>query len=819
MLSTAPTSQTSPEELVFSYLEDNPDSSLASVVDMKHQRKKLEMVAEDILQNFLEPKTYNCEPARTFLREILAGIVLEMTIQSCSKPEFINEWIVYLLEDGEPEFMNAIDAGVGSATGSGATTVDSANAREMEKGHRKRLSRAEEAMEEAMLEARRLSQLIAEEEAKKSEGQHSLIENTSIELPDNQGSSILAQSLAAASIAAPNSSSPRDKPLDSAQGQSAQPAQSTAALASASTFTSFDQIVPLNKPTALHAEQISPTQKSEPSPMTLHNANISIFDDTVASDKSVLRGKPSIDYLIQIEPVLSAHPGWMIVRKYADFETLHEVLRKISTISGAGGFVLKHSELPGWKGQTKPAVSAALEGYLIDALRYQQLAESEKMKKFLEKDQAAGSGSPSAGGKGGFWPKPAAFETMGKGMLDALSSAPKGAAEGGKALFGGVSGVLGGVASLGQKRPTTGSSMGTGKPRNSSSISLPRTDSTPLESSGHRKGRESQDGLRNEPPVVPHSTNTPPVESRIGAAYPGVDRGNPHKSSGRASPPLRTSLNREPSKSSFSQAVLDTPLPWVPGEIEEILNLPPLPPPPSDIRDDYDPVVQTFIHPKESFTTSRLSISTTTSSHSPSPPSPSLTPTPSTTSADTHPTPIPELAPKPTPPRTPSTPLTEEETQITIELLFAIITSLYTLSSAWNIRRTLLTAAKTFLLRPGNPNLEAIRQLLQDSVIEANTSDTGIAGYIRKVRENCLPTEEERKGWPGEMTGVEKERLRARARKLLVERGMPRALVGVMGQAASREALGRVFDCLQVEEVRRAFVFSMLLQGLRAMTQ
>lgn len=156
---------------------------------------------------------------------------------------------------------------------------------------------------------------------------------------------------------------------------------------------------------------------------------------------------------------------------------------------------------------------------------------------------------------------------------------------------------------------------------------------------------------------------------------------------------------------------------------------------------------------------------------------------------------------------------------MTIELLFAVINELYTLSSAWLIRRTLLNAAKSFLLRPGNPNLEAIRLLLQDSIIDANTSDEGLAANILKIRENALPTEEELKAWPKEMTAEEKEKLRVKARGLLVNKGMPQALTSVMGAAASGEALGRVFDCLQVDEVARGLIFALLLQGVRAATQ
>ena len=72
---------------------------------------------------------------------------------------------------------------------------------------------------------------------------------------------------------------------------------------------------------------------------------------------------------------------------------------------------------------------------------------------------------------------------------------------------------------------------------------------------------------------------------------------------------------------------------------------------------------------------------------------------------------------------------------------------LYTLSSAWQFRRTLLAAAKTYLLRPGNPQLESIREMLQESTLDNNLSDTGIAGHIYKLRENALPTEEETKAW------------------------------------------------------------------------
>jgi len=163
-------------------------------------------------------------------------------------------------------------------------------------------------------------------------------------------------------------------------------------------------------------------------------------------------------------------------------------------------------------------------------------------------------------------------------------------------------------------------------------------------------------------------------------------------------------------------------------------------------------------------------------------------------------------------------PLSTQEAVITTELLFAVITSLYALSSAWNFRRTLLTAAKTFLLRPGNPQLESIRIFLQTSMLDAHTSDAGIAAHLYKLRENVLPTEEELQRWPKERDEKQKEELRIKARKLFVQ-GMPQALTSVMGAAASGEALGKVFDSLQVHHVEKAVVFALVLQGVKAVVQ
>ena len=764
-------------EAIHLYLEANPDSNLANVVNIDQQQRKLTAVAEDILHTFLDTKAYDCDPVKAFLREILSSLILESTIRSCSKPEWINGWIVYLLEEGEPEIMNAIDAGVGSApvqeikNAAAQRTLnnDSLNRSSLlespsekkraDANHKRKVSRAEEAMEEAMSEAKRLSELIASEDAKRerrSEDTTSSGNTTGANAtPTSSQSDLLAIG------------HKTHQPEEVGSATSADH-DSKAVATGGSNFTTFDQILAADP--------------SLPKPLTLHNARVSIFDDALPDDKSLLRSKPNIDYLIQIEPASAQHTGWMIARKYADFETLHEVLRRISVISGVPEFTHKYTAIPGWKNKTKPVFRTDLETYLRVSLSHDRLAESEGMKRFLEKDQGRASSATNKGPLG--FPTPAAFETMGKGMLDILTSAPKGAAGGGKALLDGVSGVF-----AGQKKATS-----PGRPslssRSGSVSSVNRPQIEEISTSGNSSTKHShlsQDVLQSSSHISREKMNVPPLPKRPEVVESEMSRED-------------TLPGRSPNESKQEPVK------------EATLNLPPLP---SEISDDYSSLAES---PRTSETFNDITVyhsSNTTASQIAQ--SPSRYPMHSTLlkSSNTGDADTPKVI---RPNREPPHPLTEQETRVAVELFFAVINSLYTLSSAWNIRKTLLNAAKTFLLRPGNPSLEAIRILIQDTVIGANTSDAGIASHLLKLRENSLPTEKELKTWPAEMSDEEKERLRKKARKLLVEKGMPQALTSVMGAYASGEALGRVFDALQVENVGRGLIFAVLLQGVRGVT-
>lgn len=791
--STSSNSNKTASEVVYEYLAANPDSSLANVLNDKQQQRKFQLAAEDLLQNFLDKSVYNCGPARTFLKQMMAGVVLESSLKTCSKPEWINGWLVYLLEEGEPELMEAIDAGMGMTAADGidgnvgnislAKTTPAPTETRVKKTedrrHKKRLSRAEEAMEEAMEEAKRLSRLIAEEDAKRVSTAENLgvADSTSpnpkpAELPSNGTANGTTNGAKTAPI---TPSSVNDFP-------SPKTPNSTTSRAS---FTNFDQIV-------------SQTSQGK-SPLTLHNATITIYDDSAPNDKGKIRSKPTTEYMLQIEPESSQHPGWMIPRKYADFESLHEVLRRIAAVSGVTAFTEQHSSLPHWKGHTKSSFRGELERYLRDACWYQPLAESEGMRRFLERDRGYSNDEKKGGFAGIGWSAPLAFETMGKGVIDALASAPKGAAEGGKAVFGGVTGVINNIGSLGNpKKVASSTSIGAIAAGRASMSNLSRMDSN-SSINGIRAARSSEDSLRVTSPIVATQPSVMPQMERRPSYNSIAESENEAPINSRVSFSARSSISgrgsrsasREPSQGP-SISKLTSP---ARGLNYEELNLPP---PPSDITDDY--VSQVPGTP--------TSVST----------APSVVQSPQRNSLHFTHRPL-SQSQAPTPkPRKESPPLSIQETNVAVELIFAVINELYTLSSAWNIRRTLLNAAKTFLLRPGNPSLISIQSLIQDSVIASNTSDAGIASHLRKLRENAVPTEEELKSWPPEMTMEEKERLRIKARKLLVERGVPAALTGVMGQAATTEAMGRVFDCLQVEEVARGLICGILLQGVRAVT-
>ncbi|WAO89613.1 PXA domain-containing protein [Fusarium falciforme] len=807
-----PDSSMTAADAVYNYLAANPDCHLANLLNQRQQAAKFKMVAEDLL-GFLDRNAYNCDPARVFLREILANSVLEKTLQTCSQADWINGWIVYLLEAGEPDLNQAIDVGMQrgpEATAAtnvfadldgnvgnvgiakpGRSSLENERARRKEPlGHKKKLSKAEEEMDDAMEEMKRMNQMIAEEDARRKRESVNSVKGSSTTSNANKRlsttgeqsprstaygerslpSATSTEGFSTKSDIAPTPITPRS-PMDSSSPESSPKGSE------GTRFTSFDQIVPPGQDN----EEDEPPKKA---PLTLHNASITLHDDATG-DKSRIRTKPTWDYWVQVEPSVAGYAGWMIVRRYNDFETLHEILRRIANISGATAFTELHKDLPDWKVHTRESLRGELERYLRDACWYQSLAESEGMKRFLEKSK----GHTHSESKSGF-----GWESMGKGMLDVLTTAPKGAMEGGKTLVGGVTGVFGNFPGLSRK--TTSQSVDLTSHSSRLSISTPPTRIDGMRSPA-RSARDSMDSQRSSV-VSTQPGKMPPMERR--PSYQSQSESDPElrmsradrKETGSASASARPS--REHSRAP-SLAQLRSPS-------SASLDFTKLPPPPDQIADDYgSPEGNGDMQDKMNDSILNQQHGRKGSQQIPTPP-------PSVSGGK-------RLSLKPA---RQYAQLSEPETRVAVELLFAVINEMYTLSSAWNIRRTLLTAAKSFLLRPGNPSLLTVQSLIQKSVIDANTSDAGLAHQLRKIRENMMPTEQELAAWPAELTADEKEKLRVKARRLLIQSGLPAALMGVMGQAATGEALGRVFDCLQIEEVARGLLFGLILQVVRIVT-
>ncbi|KAF7170464.1 hypothetical protein CNMCM5623_002908 [Aspergillus felis] len=739
-----------PEDAVKRYLDLHPESSLASILSEQQQRLKLRMVADDILSSFLEPGAYACSVLREFLREILAGVVLESAISNLSRSETINGWIIHLLKEGESELLNAIDAGV--------------------EGAKEQVVAVEGAHDENKSTTVPFSKSDTEEKPAIQSDSYGISPTTKVvEVPICQPESATVQTqdlqIRTACLSSPeavqssNSQStmlPRHS-LVGAQDKEATihtlKAQDAAQIRNDCDLTeivSTEHYPPVQPPDPRMAPPVShlSDSPSKISPATvLHYASVSVEELSEASETASIRSKPTSSYLIQIEPAATRRTGWMIFRNYADFESLHGTLGTIARLNKIQDFTESHPVLPPWKGQTKGSLVRNLERYLKDALQYEALADCERMKRFLEKDERLDAGASDASAKSGFpFPTSVALENMGKGVLGVLTNAPKGVAEGGKAVIGGVTGVFGGANSKRTSLSSKGDQGNHGRSLSTRSISQMNYESIVSDSVIAPKRSVSEN----------HKTECYPL-----AVVP-----TPETSSSQEVPP-----------SPGSGEVVNSTIPRFrdlapcDSRLESHLQEP------LSDSDDGDNI-GSRIRPKEE---QKASVGQTTM-------------------------------------RRQESPISQEETQIAVELLFAVINELYSFSSAWNIRRTLLNAAKSYILRPGSPSLETIRSLLQESMIDANTSDASIAFYLTKLRENVLPTKEELESWPQSPSSAEKERMRETARKTLVLKGLPQALTSVMGSAASRESLERVFDCLQVEMIARGFVYSILLQALRALT-
>lgn len=741
--------------MVSNYLENHPESSLANLLSHKQQNEKLDLIASDILQAFLEVDVHKCEPMRILLHDTFSGVVMQSAIRSCSSPEWINGWIVYLLEEGEPELMNAIDAGVDKAQ---ERPVEASDSRASISSNPKLKNKDGSSSEKYPRQV-----ATPNEEAPSTQTRDHLEQEplTSLSRGEPEIANVTTEKLI------------KDNPSNRlANGSFSHASELPSPGNNSNISSSLSESRP--KSQEIHTDQTAPSQ------LTLQGAAVSIMGDDPTMDNVKMRTKPTNMYLVQIEPI-SRHPGWVIARKYSDFEILHEVLRRISVVSGVGGFSDKHNELPSWKNRDMQGLRSDLELYLKDALRHERLADCEGIKRFFEKSRDSMSALKNETDRYSFsFPRQSVFENMGKNVLGRLSGAPKGATGNGKGMFDGVAGVFGASSGAGRKSAE----------QINSDIESPGQQGSTVKTSESKTSLDwSTDGLsQNTDPADDRAPSSQPsdqarhasIYSSIESPRPSIDHGSRQSESSVGSFQNYTAVRNRSTESSISSVVS------APSEkVEE-----------SNTVDENIETISATHSPKEISETENETVSSVVD-----------------TQVDS--TALPE---KPVQ-KQEDNPLSEDETRMAVELMFAVITETYSLSSVWNIRKKLLNASKSFLLRPRNPHIDYIKSLLQESVIDFFGSDENMGYNIRKLRENTLPTEEEYKAWPPPLSDEEKENLRIKARKLLITRGMPLALTSVMGSWATEEALGRIFDCLQTDNISRGFVVAMFLQFLKAVLQ
>jgi hypothetical protein len=689
------------------YLDRNPDSSISDLLSTEKQGEKIRLVTADILQVLLDPDLNNCEVTKTFLREILSGVVLESVIESCSTPEFINGWIVHILEGHEPELISALDAG-----------LEQANQHPTDQPPQI-LDGSKEAAGFLLGGFQRLV------------GYSDKI---------NGGDAVVAGN---------NSAATARYALDSGEqgpmvpGHSARTPSHSAPGFSSTAGAGRRNITHMSA-ASVSAEWGAPGARKPPISVSaaFHNASVSILDDSGGGGARPLSAKPMQDYLLQVEPMNAHQKGWVIARQLTDFEALHQDLCRTSQSSGVAC-----PTMPTWKGRTVEGLRQDLEQYLRHALSHAVFAASEGMTTFLDK-------SPER-------KPPSSDETRAAGVMYAEQAGLAAPAELPKAVSDDRKSAVEGAtrtsrpSSHDHKQPETPGVPERKRPqRGASPDALPSPDSQ-LTREVFRNGippDAGNSGTRSS--LQPHGAAPDPKPSPMSleGALP-LPMFN-HEASGDQIQVL--------SPADLSAASISCPEPRTefPVQIEEFQS------PASDCT--------------QGFSTGA--------------------PNSQPVRASNH------------------HPLSEPETAMTIELIFAVINELYSLASVWKLRRALLTAAKSFLLRPGNPSLEFIRVLIQNSITD-NTSDETLASYIDLMREKCLDYTEDSGSQVHQLSDHEKEELRAKARALLLDRGMPKGLSNLMGSNATSNALGTLFDSLQIQHVARGLVFAITLQALKIALQ
>jgi len=739
------------------YIRNNPDSALAQMVDEKFQQEKLRHLATRLLTLFAKKTDRDCEAGMLFAREMLAMQVLNLTATSCSTSSYINWYIVETFKEVQDQ---------------GGLLGKDTRAKEAEEAMRR--AAAEAAEMTRMLEAERNDEysqatqvemstphLRAEPTPKTTFG--SLLQDPDI-LPRNpeQVDAILQQ---------PGVLPPPDR-IDEVEAivraSSEAPASPSSMHPSESARLSS---------TSLHYE--------EPPQETLQGAKISLMDlSSDAGTGKSIRQKSTLSYMITIELVGGRVPGWVAIKQFSDFESLHDVLRRLANVSGLRSFP---SELPEWKGKLHQPLADELEQYLKAALAQKQLADSEAMKRFFGKEI-----NDISLGKKKAWPP---LKGVGEGMRGAMLSS----AEGSQKLLAAAWATTG----INKKRSST--PIGTPqaqteatlkdimKPPAESKIKATVTDDTPTP--------EEEDTAYHSPLFRESGTFLNQINSTQGS---GLDRSSTSSSlngytfigegdvSNSGSSSSLNVVEGTQSREPVENAQPDTPRvsqtfsPSPPESIEISIPKAPSPLPPLPARRT-EPQAKTTPQP---------------------PPLPARH-TERQAKTTPQPPPLPERPPRPSKPTAPE--LSANDAQQILDIGFTVLSEFYALSPrTWLIRKSLLNLLKSLLISNGLTYIETIRSMIQEDLIKnCLTSDDWIAGQIKAVTDSMWPPTP----WPP----MDDEAYKVQAQELFINKMLPETMRGLMGGAATSQALEVVFEALQDQRVAKGILVALMCDVIRAL--
>lgn len=704
---------------VAEYLRNNPDSALSQMIDEKFQREKLRYLASRILASFARKKDMECDPARLFAREILAMQIFDLTATSCSTSSYINWYIVETFKDVQEE---------------GGLLGNDSRAKE-----------AEEAMARALAEAAEMTRLLeAEREGTPLPTREHPAPTSPSSVTETAPKTTFASILRDPDVI-PHQ--PRSDAFTSpATNDQFNPAEPTMPPSTSESSLSAN-LAPEGSESPARLSSTS-LQYDEPSHETLQGATINLMDlSTDSGTGKPIRQKSTLSYMITIEPTGGRVPGWVAIKQFLDFESLHDVLRRIAVVGGIRSFP---ADLPEWKGKMHQSLADALEHYLKSALGVKQLADSEAMKRFFGKEITDQSLAKKKA-----WPP---LKGVGEGM--------KGAAEGSQKLFAAA------WATTTKKRSST-SPVGREKSRSDLTLKeIAKEDvPTPDEDTAYHSPLfgESTASLRDSTSISRSGTsNSLGVDSVL------------ERSSTSSSLNGYTFIADDETSKSASSSSLETPSAAASAVELTHPELPSTtPPPPSEFN---EPV-----------------------SEPPPPPPPSVPITKS-------PSPVPPRLPDRKPALISTVPeLSANDAQQILDIGFSILSEFYALSPrTWIIRKSLLNLLKSLLISNGRTYIETIRTYLQEDLItKCLTSDDWIAGQVKAMTESIWPANP----WPA----IDDAAYKVQAKELFMTKALPETMRGLMGGAATSQALEIVFEALQDQRVAKGILVALMCDIIRTL--